>query len=158
MPRRKKLSLQKLFRNKALLGRRSTLLVLCVVFCISCQSPLLNHKKADEVQSGVRARAGCQSATCHVLEWLDSPSLSNASSFKLQLMTDLVLEGANLKVELWMPDHGHGSAPVTVTRVNSHEFIASEIYFIMPGLWEVRMVLTDNIGQIVWELTEDIRL
>lgn len=51
-------------------------------------------------------------------------------------------------VKLWMPDHGHGSTPVKVTAAVGTDgktlpgiFDCSNVYFSMPGKWEIRVFL-----------------
>lgn len=51
-----------------------------------------------------------------------------------------------LAVYLFMPEHGHGSRPVAIERVAPGEYRVTEVFFIMPGNWEVRVRLTDDFG------------
>jgi len=44
-----------------------------------------------------------------------------------------------VEVELWMPSMGHGSSPVTVTRMDTGTYRASQVFFTMPGDWEIRI-------------------
>lgn len=46
---------------------------------------------------------------------------------------------SNLAVTLWMPDMGHGSAPVEITDAGNNHFIISKAQFPMTGLWLVKM-------------------
>lgn len=39
---------------------------------------------------------------------------------------------------LWMPSMGHGSSPTTVIRIDVGTYRASNVFFIMPGEWELR--------------------
>ncbi|MNT79411.1 hypothetical protein D3C72_2187420 [compost metagenome] len=41
-------------------------------------------------------------------------------------------------VVLWMPDMNHGSSPVEVARVDVGTYRADEVFFIMPGKWEIK--------------------
>ena len=45
---------------------------------------------------------------------------------------------------LWMPSMGHGSSPVKIERLDVGVFKASEIFFIMPGPWDIRYQLKDG--------------
>lgn len=42
---------------------------------------------------------------------------------------------------LWMPSMGHGSSPTQVSRVETGTYRASQIFFPMPGAWEMRILL-----------------
>lgn len=59
----------------------------------------------------------------------------------------------NIEVVLWMPSMGHGSGPTHVERAVDAQgnivpgtFNVRNIYFIMGGEWEVRVILTDVTG------------
>lgn len=59
-----------------------------------------------------------------------------------------------VEVTLWMPSMGHGSAPTQVERVIDSNgdivtgtFLVRNVYFIMPGYWEVQVSLSDDKGQ-----------
>lgn len=43
--------------------------------------------------------------------------------------------------KLWMPEHGHGSSPTTITASGTHCTTITRLNFVMSGQWEVRMKL-----------------
>ena len=45
------------------------------------------------------------------------------------------------EVILWMPSMGHGSSPTTVTELDTGTYRVSDVYFIMPGNWEIKFQL-----------------
>ena len=51
---------------------------------------------------------------------------------------------AKVAVVLWMPAMGHGSSPVTVTPVSPGVYRATNVYFVMPGAWEIRIKLKNE--------------
>ena len=53
---------------------------------------------------------------------------------------------------------GHGSFPVTIKKVGEGVYEASEIFFTMPGRWDVHFELYDNQGKIVDESLWPIEL
>lgn len=57
-----------------------------------------------------------------------------------------ITEGVS--VELWMPSMGHGSAPTVVQPIDglAGGYRVSNIFFLMPGEWEVRLSLTGFSG------------
>ena len=56
---------------------------------------------------------------------------------------------SNFKMKLWMPDMGHGSFPVSITNVSAGVFEANEIFFTMPGYWDIHFELHDENNKIV---------
>lgn len=60
----------------------------------------------------------------------------------------------NVEVVLWMPSMNHGSAPTQVERAVDAQgdilpgvYLVRNLYFIMGGDWEVRIILTDSLGR-----------
>ena len=49
---------------------------------------------------------------------------------------------------LWMPSMGHGSSPTRVERLDTGTYRASEVFFVMPGEWELKFEASDA-GQAV---------
>jgi len=61
-----------------------------------------------------------------------------------------------LSVFLWMPSMGHGSSPVNIEEIRPGKFKVSQIYFIMPGSWEIKFQLKEKeklIEELVYSLT-----
>ncbi|MFG1484725.1 FixH family protein [Halobacteriovorax sp. RZ-2] len=57
---------------------------------------------------------------------------------------------------IWMPDMGHGSYPITVTKVATGIYELTDIYFTMGGLWDFHLQLKDNgnlYDTVSWPLT-----
>lgn len=50
------------------------------------------------------------------------------------------------KVDLWMQmgHHGHGSSPLKVTQLSHLEYDITKAYFVMKGLWQIRVSYTLN--------------
>lgn len=44
-----------------------------------------------------------------------------------------------VRVSLWMPSMNHGSTPITVEPVADGVYRVRDVYFIMPGDWEIRV-------------------
>lgn len=58
-----------------------------------------------------------------------------------------------VKVVLWMPSMGHGSAPTQVEPARDEQgqvipgvLNVKNVYFVMPGDWQVRVILTNEKG------------
>lgn len=57
-----------------------------------------------------------------------------------------VLQDANATVEvrLWMSSMGHGSSPVTVQRLDVGTYLVDDVYFSMPGDWDIEVDLKNG--------------
>lgn len=73
---------------------------------------------------------------CFSLNWNSAPSSKESNSFELEFSEPLE---EKLLIKLWMPSMGHGSAPVTITHRDPKHISVSNVYFIMPGDWEIRI-------------------
>lgn len=47
-------------------------------------------------------------------------------------------------VALWMPSMNHGSSPVSTWREDIGTYRAKDVFFIMPGDWEIKFQLKDD--------------
>lgn len=81
----------------------------------------------------------------------ESMMIVQAKEARTQQPVDLHEE---LSVELWMPSMGHGSAPTQVERILNQygdrvvgAYRVRNMYFVMDGEWEVRVILVDERGQ-----------
>ena len=66
--------------------------------------------------------------------------------------------GVDLRVEPTMPAHGHGTTPVpTVTPVEGQPgtFDIRPLNLFMPGLWQIRIVVSMEVGGAAVEDTMD---
>jgi len=131
------------------------------------KSPLLNHANAaDSATSGLSspAPAACplsfpKAGLCASLSWSSGPSAEAMNSFALKFwsVSSATSSGPfsdpakSVFVKLWMPSMGHGSSPVTVTHKqdSTHtnltgQFEATNVYFVMPGAWDVHVQLRDG--------------
>lgn len=60
------------------------------------------------------------------------------------------------QVILWMPSMNHGSSPTTVKRISIGTFQVDDVFFTMPGKWEIRFRLLD--GDSVDEVIDPISI
>lgn len=56
------------------------------------------------------------------------------------------------EVILWMPSMGHGSTPTQTTRLDVGTYRTSQVYFVMPGEWDIRFQVKN--GSEVVDATE----
>ena len=61
----------------------------------------------------------------------------------------------DLRIKLWMPTMGHGSFPVEVRQIAFGVYEVSDIFFTMPGLWDIHFQIYENgnyIEEVKWSL------
>jgi hypothetical protein len=58
-------------------------------------------------------------------------------------------------VVLWMTSMGHGSSPVSIESIEPGRFRVKDVFFIMPGPWDIKYQLRDG-SQVVEEVAREI--
>lgn len=119
-------------------------LFLIFATCVACANPdyVSPHSNVES------ADAECplhfpQSQICAQQTWSEAPRNQTYTSFKLTF-SDANISAADLKVYLWMPSMGHGSAPVQIVDLGHGQIEIQQVYFVMPGAWEIRFELSKN--------------
>ena len=97
---------------------------------------------------GAQAFAGTLTATSQQGRILTltfpTDSVTETTATATFCLTDTSAAAVALKsAKLWMPEHGHGSSPTTLTPMTSHCTEISNINFVMTGQWEIRIKLAD---------------
>lgn len=135
------------------------LLAFALMACLN--SPLLNHADADtEPTKDLRSaeeKAACPLTfktlkLCGSMTWVKKPTRAEKGEFTLRFWNPelgtingpYIDPGHFVFVKLWMPEMGHGSSPV-ITRpalesggaVIPGVFNVTDVYFVMPGEWEI---------------------
>ena len=60
---------------------------------------------------------------------------------------------AHFSMKLWMPDMGHGSFPITIKKVSTGIYEARDLFFTMPGYWDIHFELKKEdqvIDEVLW--------
>lgn len=86
---------------------------------------------------------------CAQIEFANTPKTTGDNPFVLSFWQKntqghdvLFVPNYTLEVQLWMPGMGHGSKPVKIAAFpKTGVFYINNVYFMMPGLWEVRVKL-----------------
>lgn len=82
---------------------------------------------------------------CAAYDWEKYPTESETGAFVARFTNPtsgaLIDPALSLKVILWMPSMGHGSSPVTVTRLSTGVYRVDRVFFSMPGVWQIRFQL-----------------
>lgn len=145
--------------------------LLVLTLLVACgESPLLNHanEKFKAVGSILnqesRVYSFKETKTFFILDWTQGPQLGESI---LQVRAWNEAEGTlngpyqdfseEFAVDLWMPDMGHGSSPVKITKIEQGEYLVNKIYFIMSGKWEVRFKLKRQ-GKVVDEVVLNLHI
>ncbi len=106
----------------------------------------------------VKAHLTFKDNTVHVhAQFVKSPEVGTESFLSIETRSakdhSLIAIDDSVSVELWMPDMGHGSVPTQIERVldkdgnaEAGKFLVSNVYFVMGGLWDIQVTLTDKSG------------
>jgi len=90
---------------------------------------------------------------CASLSFDSTPHSENENPFTVKFFSmnsgsaeagPFVDPAGTVSIKLWMPSMGHGSSPVTTTRVTTGVFRATSVYFVMPGDWEIRVLVKNG--------------
>lgn len=115
----------------------------------------MNHKKGSDPEAPAPSAdtKECQLRfekmnLCLKITWLLGPRATGESQLIAELTTEPIeaqdVSGYTLKATLWMPEHGHGSSPVTIEQIEPAKFLIKSVYFIMPGKWDVIFNLVEQ--------------
>ena len=131
------------------------------------QSPLLNHADAAAPQPHPQVHEETPACPilfshenlCASITWVKMPTDQEQGEFTLQFWGHAqtanpptpIDPGYTVFVKLFMPSMGHGSSPVITTPAkdaNGAElpgvYDVTNVFFIMPGAWEIRIQLKHN--------------
>lgn len=105
----------------------------------------------NKTSSGTCA-AKFSSGECVDLTWEKKPTDSEFGSFVFKTFRSNYGDGSPMPIDMteapsikmWMPSMGHGSPPVTVTRVDIGTYRASNVFFTMKGDWEIHFQIKDG--------------
>jgi hypothetical protein len=132
-------------------GSKLPYLFLILLLLASCAKPRYVDGLEGRID-GISGECGflfTSEDLCLKTEWTQKPTESTYGEMTLSFVdrndqsrfVDPITEPF---IVLWMPSMGHGSSPVKVERLDVGKFRASEIFFIMPGQWDIRYQLKDG--------------
>lgn len=112
----------------------------------------VDHEKALNSCEGQQQIRFANLNACGELAWTTGPDVHDESQALLTLKSlsgePLQLSpSANIKLSLWMPSMGHGSAPTSSETLSPGVFKLTQIFFIMAGEWELRFEIRDTEKQ-----------
>jgi hypothetical protein len=76
---------------------------------------------------------------CAHLGHMTSFSSKAEVQFVAHIMVPQNQQVSDIKIDLWMPDMGHGTSPVTVKQFAVNKYNVTKAFFVMSGLWLVRL-------------------
>lgn len=135
------------------------LLLLALTFLSCGKSPLFNKVSSNSSEINGQLQLNEQFPNRNInfsINWIIKPSLEELSSFELRLAKELPTN-QTLNAFIWMPEMGHGSSPIEISRINNNEFFMNEIAFIMPGLWVLHIEVLEN-NQVIDQWQKSIFL
>ena len=142
----------------------SLFLILVLLFCVSCAKPHYVSGLEGKID-GISGDCGLLFSSedgCLKTVWIQKPTESTYGEMNLSFVdrnddTRFMDPTNEPTIILWMPSMGHGSSPVKMERTDVGRYKASEIFFIMPGPWEIRYQLKDG-SNVVEEKVQKITI
>lgn len=95
---------------------------------------------------------------CASYSWRKAPTEQDFGSFALSFFKK---DGTaadpqmTLKIVIWMPDMGHGSSPVKITKKAVGSYVVDNVFFSMHGDWQIRFQLL-NAAAVAEEQVADV--
>lgn len=127
------------------------LFLLPLILLFSCANPKYAGPEplaGAGQESALACQAKFQAGQCVHIAWEKMPTEEDFGSFLFTVYrpgpTPAPEDVANVTVVLWMPSMGHGSSPVSVTRLETGRYRAGDVFFTMGGDWEIRFQVKEG--------------
>ena len=139
----------------------------CILLLGGCQAPLFKMQKDKPRQGFIGAeKTDCPHQwksidVCFTFSGLDQPKVNEEAKVQLVIPDEEQAQKVaflSLKAYLWMPEHGHGSAPLRIEAVNPGVIFLHNLWFVMPGLWQLHLEWTNQDQKVVAEYVVSIEL
>lgn len=129
---------------------KSVLLILIGIFALSAQ--------AHEFHTPNYCNAQIKNFCAHI-GYSAQPEINKPFEFVVDIVAspEALAQVQSANVELFMPEMGHGSAPVKVDRLDQKHFQVSEAYFIMEGDWQVKVEVVTTSGKIQIDIPFNVK-
>lgn len=141
---------------------KATFLMITLSFLLAgCgDSPFLDDSKSDnQAQKNIedlQAKLFFKKNNLRLdFYWSQAPVIADESKILLILVNELGTPAdpeGKLSSKIWMPSMGHGSYPISVTRLRTGVYELSEIFFTMEGYWDIHFQIYK-----AGELSEEVR-
>ncbi len=136
-----------------MIGKRTALaMVLSIALC-RCAEPRYEIRHPTPLAGSLQTEkvSDCptrfqNSGHCLLWRWEQKPTPSQAGSLVFKVVRANALDDSPVPINLpgspalvlWMPSMGHGSVPTAVDQVDIGSYRATNVFFIMPGEWELK--------------------
>lgn len=107
-------------------------LIFITVISFSKVSLAADHEHSAEVCSVVNKQV------CAHIGHMKGFTTKDEGQFVFHVFTPSKKSVTNLKLDLWMAAHGHGTSPVEITDDGANKFKVKKTVFTMTGKWTVR--------------------
>ena|GEM_PF-655190 len=137
------------------------LISLMIFFLASCgDSPFLEDEEGQEVQGTnlLSQQLSLNSGIQISPYWASGPTIASESKISFLILdkdSRPINEQLDIRVKLWMPTMGHGSFPVTIKYHGLGLYQATDVFFTMPGYWDIHFQLFENgvfVEELKWPL------
>lgn len=129
---------------------------------VACAEPRYVKNESAEVGQVVMGSGGTVASTqlvckgkikglnaCLWWDWQSRPTEKDYGQIVVKIFRSnyfdasaLLLDNPELlELVLWMPSMGHGSVPTHVVKKDVGTYLIEDVFFIMPGDWELRFLL-----------------
>lgn len=140
-------------------GKVLVLGIFVLVFTNGCARPKYIQESAvqSQPQGKLEADADCattftQSGFCLSWYWENKPTATQPGQliFKVYRLNEFDKTPVEVdfkttpEVILWMSGMGHGSTPTQTTRLDVGTYRTSNVFFIMPGKWDIRFTVKEE--------------
>lgn len=129
--------------------------IAALVLCSAISSTGCAKSNYQELQNNIETLAmNCDlrmpsSGTCVDLTWDKMQTDSEYGEMTLKFYSKenpvvFIDPAATPFVQLFMPSMGHGSSPTQVQKISVGIYKVTNVYFSMPGNWDIRIQLKDG--------------
>jgi hypothetical protein len=105
---------------------------------------------ADDFRIGMQKASSDAAITVALANATPAPPAMGANTWTIQVndASGAPIEGADVEVSGWMPEHSHGlNTAVTVTELERGSYRLDPIRLIMPSLWQITISVTQSGGE-----------
>lgn len=140
-------------------GKKKSVLIFLVAGFVGCAEP--KYETVQQTPAGNTSQSqkvtDCEvrfqnSGYCLLWQWEKMPTSTQVGSVIFKVVRANTLDDSPMPVDLnsapslllWMPSMGHGSSPSTVEQVDTGSYRAKNVFFIMPGEWELKFQVKEG--------------
>lgn len=133
-------------------------LITTLTLLSGCAKPkYINETPANQDPNAQESQADCStqfqiSQVCLAWHWEQKPNSQQPGSLVFKTYRFNTLDQTPVEIDmdqpphliLWMSSMGHGSTPTQTSRVDVGTYRASNVFFIMPGDWQLKFQIKNG--------------